>query len=135
MVDEDWPPGARAPVYPITAAPGIDSPEALTRLLEQRWPLKSIVTFCIPERRWRPEYQNLVVMGEVWKGRLHVDVATGFDKIWWYGSVDHGRIAEYSLNVNRGRDHWVLEFGTPESLRKPAIVAPDPTESCFVGHK
>ena len=40
----------------------------------------------------------MVAMGEVWKGKLHVDAATGFGKIWWYGTVDHGRIAEYSLN-------------------------------------
>ena len=126
---------ARTQVHPMAAVPSIESSEAMTRLLEQRWPPAAITTFCIPERRWRETYQNLVAHGEVWQGNLHVGVATGFDRIGWYGTVVQGRIKEYSLNVDRGRDHWVLEMGTLESLREPAIVAPDPAQPFFVGFK
>src|SRR5262245_15119537 len=68
-VETDWPPSARYGAYSTTATPNLTSPEGFNRLLEQRWSLADIRTFCIPERRHNPANQNLVAMGEVWKGR------------------------------------------------------------------
>jgi hypothetical protein len=103
--------------------------------LEQRWSLADIRTFCIPERRHNPAYQNLVAMNEVWKGRLYEGVDTGFDRIGWYANIEQGQIHLYSLEVQRGRSYWLLEIGSPESLRAPPRVAPDPTAPHFVGHR
>src|ERR1041384_8067406 len=91
-VETDWPQSARAAVYSRTATPGFDSPEGVTRLLEQRWSLADIRTFCIPARRHNPMYQNLVVDSpQAWKGRLYSDQRTGFDWICWYATVRGGR--------------------------------------------
>src|ERR1700694_2987019 len=78
-VASDWPESARAAAYSPTATPSFDSPESVTRLLEQRWSLADIRSFCIPARRHNPTYQNLVVDSpEAWKGRLYSDQRTGF---------------------------------------------------------
>jgi hypothetical protein len=80
--------------------------------------------------------QNLVVDSpEVWKGRLYPDKQTGFDKISWYATVRNGRVLEYSLEVYRGADCWLLEIGSPETVRKPPNVTPDASEPWFIGHK
>jgi thiosulfate/3-mercaptopyruvate sulfurtransferase len=134
--ETDWPPSARFAKYPITAQPGLDSPEAFTRLLERRWPISAIQTYCIPERRPQPLWQNLLAVGELWKGRLHVGLNTGFERISWYATVKGGQIKQYSLEVYRGEDFWCLEIGDADSLRMPPIVAPDYSGSSrFVGHK
>ena len=135
-VASDWPETARAATYSPTAKPGFDSPESVTALLEQRWPLVNIRAFCIPERRHNPMYQNLVVDSpEAWKGRLWVGRQTGFDRISWYSTVRSGRLLEYSLGVYRGHDYWLLEIGSPETNRKPPQVTPDPSAACFIGHR
>jgi len=135
-VASDWPESARAAVYSQTATPSFDSPEGVTRLLEQRWSLADIRSFCIPARRPNPMSQNLVVDSpEVWKGRLYPDKQTGFDKISWYATVRNGRVLEYSLEVYRGADCWLLEIGSPETVRKPPNVTPDASEPWFIGHK
>jgi hypothetical protein len=73
-----------------------DSSSGLTNALEQRWPLAAIRIYCIPERRHKPEYQNLVPNGPVWKGVLNPGESTGFDKITWYASTKNGRVNTYS---------------------------------------
>jgi hypothetical protein len=134
--ESDWPPSARAAVYSPSATPSLDSPEGVTRLLEQRWSLADIRSFCIPERRYNPSYQNLVIdTPGPWKGRLYPDKETGFDRISWYGTVRDGRVNAYSLEVYRGHDFWLLEIGDPETVRKPPQVTPDPSKGWFVGHK
>lgn len=134
-VETDFPPSARFGVYSPTATPSITSPEGFTRLLEQRWSLADVRTFCIPERRHNGGYQNLVAMGEVWKGRLYQGMETGFDRIGWYANIKDGHIGEYSLGAERGRSFWLLEIGSPESLRLPPRVAPEPSAPYFIGHK
>lgn len=135
-VETDWPHSARAAVYSRSATPGFDSPEGVTRLLEQRWSLADIRTFCIPARRHNPMYQNLVVDSpEAWKGRLYSDQRTGFDGICWYATVRQGRLLEYSLGASRGRDFWLLEIGSPDTVHTPPHVSPDPKADDFVGHK
>jgi hypothetical protein len=133
---EDWPPSARAAVYVPTATPGFDSPEAVTRWLEQRWSLADIRSFCIPERRHNDAYQNLVITtAQTWKGRLYADTVTGFDRIIWYGTVQEDRLQKYSLEAYRGKDFWLLEIGSPESSGTPPRVAPDPSAPYFTGHR
>jgi hypothetical protein len=134
-VETDWPQSARAAVYSRSATPSFDSPEGVTRLLEQRWSLADIRTFCIPARRHNPMYQNLVVDSpEAWKGRLYSDQHTGFDGIRWYATVRSGRLLEYSLVVYRGDDYWLLEIGSPDTIRRRPQIAPDPKADHF-GHR
>ncbi|MEM8671801.1 MAG: hypothetical protein AAGG48_30060 [Planctomycetota bacterium] len=107
--------------------------EGVTAMLEQRWSLDSIRTFCIPERRHNPAYQNLVAEGDTWEGQLHPHAETGFDRIFWYATTQDDRLAEYSLNVQRGTDFWLLEIGNLESLKNQPDFEPDPSEPHFVG--
>ena len=74
-------------------------------------------------------------MGEVWKGRLYQSEETGFDRIGWYANIEQGQVHLYSLEAQRGRSFWSLEIGSPESLRKPPMVAPDPSAPYFLGRK
>lgn len=134
--DADWPYSARAAGYAPGAVPSFESPEGVCRLLENRWPLGAIRTFCIPERRPAPGVQNLVLdSGEAWKGRLYPNEHTGFDSISWYATVSEGRVLEYSLGVSRGDDFWLVEIGSPETIKTPPRISPDPTEAHFVGSK
>lgn len=88
-------------------------------LLEKRWPLEVIQQFCTSKNRWDRLNQNLVLDGErSWKGELYRGKKTGFDRIWWYATIEGKRIA-YSLNVTRGDDAWNLEIGGNKSLRSP----------------
>ena len=135
-VASDFPLSARAAVYSPTATPGFDSPEGVTRLLEQRWSLADIRAFCIPERRHNDAYQNLVVVtAEAWKGRLYADRPTGFDRVSWYATVRDGHVQEYSLEASRGSDFWLLEIGNRSTVRTPPQVTPDSSSPDFVGHK
>jgi hypothetical protein len=112
-----------------------DSPEALTKLLERRWPVAAIQTYCIPERRHNNAYQNLVAYSPRWEGILYRDTSTGFDRITWYASTKHGRADEYSLEAYRGKDFWLLEICSEESIQKPPNYSPDPHEPWFIGHR
>lgn len=112
-----------------------DSPEALTRALERRWPLAAIRSYCIPERRHNPTFQDLVAFSPIWEGVLYPSVATGFDKIAWYASTKKGRADQYSLGVYRGKDFWLLEIGSEATLTAPAHYSPDPNSKQFVGDK
>lgn len=135
-IDSDWPQSARAAIYSPTAPPSLCSPEGMTRLLEQRWSLADIRTFCIPQRRHKPGYQNMVLdSSEAWKGRLYSDTLTGFDRISWYAAVRDGRAETYSLGASRGRDYWLLEIGNAETFRTPPRISPDPSALHFMGHK
>ena len=107
------------------AKAGFDSPEALTKILERRWPVAAIQEFCIPERRHNESYQNLVAMGVVWRGNLYQGVPTGFDRIGWYANTKEGRANQYSLEVSRGKDFWLLEIELEESVQKPPQFSPE----------
>jgi len=127
-----------SPTVAVSAAEAkvaFDSPDALTKALERRWPLNAIRIYCIPERRHNNAYQNLVAYSPVWNGLLYSGVATGFDKIAWYASTNKGRADQYSLGVNRGTDFWLLEIGDESTLQAPPKYSPDPNSPQFVGHK
>ena len=126
-------PPVASSVSAVDAKAGFDSPEALTKLLERRWPVAAIQEFCIPERRHNDAYQNLVSYGVVWKGNLHQGVPTGFDKIAWYATTKEGRADQYSLEAYRGKDFWLLEIASEEGVEKPPQFSPDPTKPRFVG--
>jgi hypothetical protein len=132
----DCPPSARAAAYSPATVPSFDSPEGVTRLLEQRWSLADIRAFCIPERRHNYAYQRLVADApELWKGRLYANTQTGFDRISWYANVRDGHVQEYELEAYRGTDLWLLEIGDPETVRTPPQVTPDSSAPYFIGHK
>ena len=111
------------------------SPEALTKFLEQRWPISGIQTFSIPERRHNEQFENLGVEGQVWRGSLFATQDTGFDEISWYANVKNGQVAIYSLGARKGDDFWLLEIADQDDVRQPPDFAPDPKLKEFVGHK
>jgi hypothetical protein len=135
------PPAASPTATPVTvvdAKTAFGSPEAMTKFLEQRWPLDAIRAFCIPERRHNNMYQNLVAgfNGQaVWEGTLYRGTATGFDKIAWYANTENGRATVFSLGAKRGEDFWVIEGGSEESVKTPPDYLPDPKRPWFVGHR
>jgi hypothetical protein len=128
------PPVAKG-VSASTAKLAFDSPEGMTKVLEEKWPIAAIVEFSIPERRHDNRCQNLVAYGEVWKGNLHAKETTGFDKIAWYATTKNGRAEQFSLGVWRGQDFWLLEGGAEESLQRVPNFAPNPNSQCFVGYR
>jgi hypothetical protein len=117
-----------------TAKIAFDSPEGMTKMLEERWHLAAIREFCIPERRHDNSCQNLVAYGQVWRGNLYVNESTGFDQIAWYATTNHGRAEQFSLGVSRGQDFWLLEGGSEQTVQRAPNFSPDPKELCFVGH-
>ncbi len=132
-------PSAKRRPFTVSAAEAkiaFGSPEGLTKLLERRWPISAIETFCIPERRHNEAYQNLVADTKVvWHGTLHANVKSQFDKIDWYATTENGQAKEYSLNVTRGHNGWHLEGGNEQTVQHPPKVAPNPHEPWFVGKK
>jgi len=128
-------PPVASSIAAVDAKVGFDSPEALTKMLERRWPVAAIREFCIAERRHNDAYQNLVAYGVVWRGNLYQGVVTGFDKISWYATTKEGRADQYSLGAYRGKDYWLLEIGSEEGVEKPPQFSPDSTKPWFVGHK
>jgi hypothetical protein len=125
------------PVPLIDAKTAFSSPEAMTKFLEQRWPLAAVQMFCIPERRHNNMYQNLVAGSDspiVWEATLYRETLMGFDKIAWYANTKNGRATTFSLGVKRGKDYWLLEIGTEESAQQPPDYSPDPNRRWFVGH-
>ena len=117
------------------AKTAFDSPQALTEMLEKRWPIAAIQEFCIPERRHDNRYQNLVALGVVWEGNLHQNASSGFDKIAWYATTQEGRSEKFSLGIWRGADFWVLEGGSEQTVQRPPNFSPDPNAAGFVGRK
>ena len=129
-------PDAISAKYPPNAKPGFNSPEEVTTLLEKRWPLADIDKFAIPKRRHNDAWQNLVRdTPDIWAGRLYCDQTTRFDSIEWYATIENGHVKEYSLDVIRGKDFWLLEIGSPVSVQNPPDVEPDFQKPYFVGHK
>ena len=128
-------PSNLAVLSPAEAKVAFASSDGLTKALERRWPLVAIRTYCTPERRHNPSYQNLVAESPVWNGVLYSGESTGFDQIAWYATTKMGRVYQYSLGVNRGNDFWLLEIGDERTLQAPPNYSPEPNKDYFVGHK
>lgn len=107
-------------------APEVASPEELARLLEARWPREVIADFCRPETRHNPLYATPKLLGKTWKngqlapearweGRLHAG-APDLGEVTWRASVEEGRLHRYRVDVTRGEDHWLLDFGGAADL-------------------
>lgn len=107
--------------------------EGVSAILEQRWSIDSIRAFCIPDRRHNEAFQNLVAFGNTWDGELYANTDTGFDRIFWYATTQNNILDEYSLNVQRGNDYWLLEIGNMRTTETPPQIAPDPSQPFFVG--
>lgn len=88
--------------------------------VERRWTLERLRAYCVPTNVFPEGSQNLVayncpVETEVYKGR-----SAGFGRIWVYVGEDDGHNTyfgeagtrwhrwTYSLNVERGANHWVI---------------------------
>jgi hypothetical protein len=90
----------------------IRTPEDFKAFVEQRWPLSRIRNHCTPENRTSPPFQNLVHdqhnYGSLFHERAHHDFGT----VYWYAVSKDKRNWEYSINVRKASDWWLLELGT-----------------------
>ncbi|MCE5267519.1 MAG: tetratricopeptide repeat protein [Planctomycetaceae bacterium] len=100
--------------------------------IEIRWPLDKLKIYCTPERRFPDTCQNLV--GDTCFPEtltVHAGHHDGFDKISVYACHDEGmdgkcsyagslmsdwRRWDYSLNMIRGKDHWVIIESLPNDF-------------------
>lgn len=114
------------------------------RYIESQWPLSKLKTYCTPKRRLSDMMQNLVgewCFPEVLA--VHRDHHDGFDKIYVYACHDEGmggecsyaeslmsdwRRWDYSLNMVRGKDRWVIFGSLPNDfMDNPAKYLPGQT--------
>ncbi len=109
------------------------SPAAVTSLLEQRWPPVGIGWFCTPERRVNPKFENLVANGVTWDGKLYVNQMVDSYDIFWYGNVEDGHLVDYSLNVERDGQSWILEVGNKDTIKSLPDLRPDASHPRFIG--
>src|SRR5437660_5051760 len=61
----------------------VTSASQLAAALEARWTLGMIQAYCNAMPPTPDSIQNLVALGESWKGGLYRDKASGLDRIWW----------------------------------------------------
>jgi hypothetical protein len=100
----------------------VSSPSQLTALLEARWPVESIKLYCVPETRFNPsDYWDQLYWAysatEIWEGYLHRGHESEIGQVWWFAVVKTGEVDTVSVNVIRGRDHWLLDlYGQQSSL-------------------
>jgi len=92
----------------------------LVAYLEQRWPVERLKAYCAKTNTFPEGYQNLVAHRCPVESDLHKRRAHGFDRVWVYVSEDDGRATyfeeagtkwhrwKYSINVRRGKRHWVI---------------------------
>jgi hypothetical protein len=100
----------------------VTTAKQLASALEARWELELIHCYCEATPPTPDGFQNLVALGESWRGTLHEGTASGFDRIWWYASLQDGKLHEYSVNAAKGRKHWIVEIGDGETLAKPPAL-------------
>jgi hypothetical protein len=105
----------------------VTTAEQLGSALEARWSLEMIRFHCDVVTPTPLSIQNLVVMGEEWRGSLYPyeAEASGID-ISWYASARNGKLEVYSLNAAKGRKRWIVEMGNQETLLRPPISSRDP---------
>jgi hypothetical protein len=92
----------------------------LVAYLDQKWPVERLKAHCSKTNTFPNGFQNLVTIKCPIETDLHKGKATGFDRVWVYVSEDdgHGTYIEeagsgwhrwtYSINVTRGKRHWVI---------------------------
>jgi Flp pilus assembly protein TadD len=111
------------------------------RYVETKWPLSRLKEYCTDTNRFPKGYQNLVVESlcfHEWQIPLH-NGQHEFDKIYVYANEDtgksnyYGSLATdwrrwvYSLNMFRGRDHWVIIESLPNDfMDNPSKYLPQP---------
>lgn len=108
----------------IEAKAAFDSAEALTRMLERRWPVAAIQAYSELEKEYDPEVPDVANFDGFWKGTLYPGVDTGFDKIAWYATTLNGRVQQFTLGGWRGQYFAVLEVGSEETVQRPPNLSP-----------
>ena len=88
--------------------------------VERRWPLERLRTYCVSTNLFPQGYQNLVAYNPPVETEVHKGRSAGLGRIWVYVSEDDGHNTyfgeagtkwhrwTYSLNVERGTNHWVI---------------------------
>ena len=105
--------------------------------IEKRWSLERLEAFCVSSNLWPRGYQNLVAINCPIDAEIHRDKKHRFDRIRVYVSEDDGQGAyvegagwnwhrwQYSLNVNRKRDHWwIIEVLPNDFMDSPEYADP-----------
>ncbi len=100
----------------------ISNQEELNEALKARWPLNLLRTYCKAIPPTPGSFQNLVALGKSWEGTLYVDGKTGFDKVWWYASLEGNKLDQYSLNATKGTNNWIVELGNLRTLVHPPRI-------------
>ena len=115
-----------AGVWSTFAQSGIDSPQAVSRLLEQRWSPERIKDYCRPDTRHDPSYQNLVTMGDTsWEGQIYPGLTNELGAVTWYADVRKGKVYDLSLNVAKDGEYWLLEIAGPPTLTNKPLTEMD----------
>jgi hypothetical protein len=88
--------------------------------VERCWPLQRLRAYCVSTNVFPEGYQNLVAYNCAVETEVHKGRSAGLGRIWVYVSEDDGRNTyfgeagtkwhrwTYSLNVERGTNHWVI---------------------------
>ena len=107
------------------------------RYIEAKWPVSRLKTHCTKANRFPEMAQNLV--GNTCLSlSVHKDDHNGFDKIFVYACDDSGKSTsycgslmsdwrrwDYSLNIVRGKDYWVIIETLPNDfMDNPAKYLP-----------
>lgn len=100
--------------------------------VEKRWPIQRLQGHCTATNIWLDLYQNLVAQNCQLETDIHMGEATGFDRIWVYvdqddgGSTYFGEVGTkwhrwtYSLNTQRGSNHWAIIEQLPNDFMDSA---------------
>ena len=110
------------------AKAAFDSPEALTQMLERRWPVAAIQAYADAGKRYDPKQQDVVRFEGFWKGILYPGLSTGFDKIAWYVTTHNGRAQRFTLGGWRGQDFLMFEVGSEVTVQRPPNLSPGQIE-------
>jgi hypothetical protein len=100
----------------------IETASELTAALEARWSVGAIRSFCQLTPPTQSGTQNLVTMGNEWRGSLHGGKISGIDCVWWYADTQDGRFVNYSVNAAKGGKYWVVEIGNEQTLTNAPLV-------------
>lgn len=109
--------------------------------VERRWPVERLQAYCVSTNIFPELCQNLVAENCPLDTDLYKGKAGGFDRVSVYVSQDNGRATYfgeagtswhrwvYSLNTQRGSNHWVIIEDLPNDFMDSAKFDPSKQSS------
>lgn len=107
----------------------ITTPEDMRAALETRFTPEMIRAYCRANPPTPASVQRLVPIGQVWRGVLYPGQEAALGKVCWYADVEKGRLRRYEVDVNKGRDYWLLTIGDEPGFGKPPYLRWLPKEA------